>query len=497
MFVIDDALILAFEAAAAEAATAAAAEAAATAAATEAATAAAAEAATTAASEAAAANAAQTGASTYGATYGTLSPAQADYLAASQASAGPGIAPGVQSAGSSPNIDFKAVDSIANNAANSAPSATTGFTGAGFKSPPATTNALYSLTGPSAAPGGITSLPTTTPPSAMGQWWNSLSPFEKGMAAFTGTTALSKLGMFGGGGGSYSPQPYSGPLSNYGLSPDFQGRVTDPTQFQYTPRRYAEGGIASVPSYAKGGNLSDAMQYYKMMTAQTDNISENRRAPSAGIDTGIYYDTDPDTQRLDALTAAQIRQAKINKRMGIQGQGMARPQAMGQVNLAAMGTKPRREEQYQDMSAAQGGIMQAYVGGGPVEDMSMSNVYDMQNARGGVSDMGIDNSTGMQRMAGGGISSLGGYAAGGNPRLLKGPGDGMSDNIPAMIGNRQPARLADGEFVIPADVVSHLGNGSTDAGAKKLHQMMNNVRKARTGNSKQGKQINPNKYMPK
>jgi len=94
-------------------------------------------------------------------------------------------------------------------------------------------------------------------------------------------------------------------------------------------------------------------------------------------------------------------------------------------------------------------------------------------------------------------SNLGGYAAGGNPRLLKGPGDGMSDNIPATINGRQPARLADGEFVIPADVVSHLGNGSTEAGAKHLHAMMDKVRKARTGNPKQGKQINPKKYMPK
>ena len=93
-------------------------------------------------------------------------------------------------------------------------------------------------------------------------------------------------------------------------------------------------------------------------------------------------------------------------------------------------------------------------------------------------------------------SSLGGYATGGAPRLLKGPGDGMSDNIPAVIANKQPARLADGEFVIPADVVSHLGNGSTDAGAKHLHTMMSNVRKARTGNPKQGKQIDPTKFLP-
>ena len=80
--------------------------------------------------------------------------------------------------------------------------------------------------------------------------------------------------------------------------------------------------------------------------------------------------------------------------------------------------------------------------------------------------------------------------------MLKGPGDGMSDSIPASIGNKQPARLADGEFVVPADVVSHLGNGSTDAGAKQLYSMMNKVRKARTGNPKQGRQINADKYLP-
>ena len=101
-------------------------------------------------------------------------------------------------------------------------------------------------------------------------------------------------------------------------------------------------------------------------------------------------------------------------------------------------------------------------------------------------------------MAEGGIAgyNLGGYASGGNPRLLKGPGDGMSDNIPATIGGRQPARLADGEFVVPADVVSHLGNGSTDAGAKHLYNMMDKVRKARTGTKKQGKQIKPRKFLP-
>ena len=95
---------------------------------------------------------------------------------------------------------------------------------------------------------------------------------------------------------------------------------------------------------------------------------------------------------------------------------------------------------------------------------------------------------------GGETYNLGSYSDGG--RLLKGPGDGMSDNIPARIGKHQPARLAEGEFVVPADVVSHLGNGSTDAGAKRLYSMMDKVRKARTGNHKQGKQIKAEKYLP-
>jgi len=99
----------------------------------------------------------------------------------------------------------------------------------------------------------------------------------------------------------------------------------------------------------------------------------------------------------------------------------------------------------------------------------------------------------MSDMARGGIADLGSYSDGG--RMLKGPGDGMSDNIPATIAGKRPARLADGEFVIPADVVSPLGNGSSDAGAKQLYAMMDKVRKARTGRKAQGREINPRQYM--
>jgi hypothetical protein len=111
---------------------------------------------------------------------------------------------------------------------------------------------------------------------------------------------------------------------------------------------------------------------------------------------------------------------------------------------------------------------------------------DLKYARGGIA--------GLNAFAAGGRGHLGSYSDG--ARVLKGPGDGMSDSIPATIEGKQPARLADSEFVIPADVVSHLGNGSSDAGAKKLYTMMDRVRKARTGKVKQASRINPNKYLP-
>jgi hypothetical protein len=96
-------------------------------------------------------------------------------------------------------------------------------------------------------------------------------------------------------------------------------------------------------------------------------------------------------------------------------------------------------------------------------------------------------------------SNLGSYSAGGRGRLLRGPGDGVSDSIPAVIGNKQPARLADGEFVIPARIVSELGNGSTEAGAKQLYAMMDRIQNARsktTGKKQVAKNTKAHKLMP-
>jgi hypothetical protein len=161
-----------------------------------------------------------------------------------------------------------------------------------------------------------------------------------------------------------------------------------------------------------------------------------------------------------------------------------------------------------------------FASGGPIEAMSDANAvgantgYPMadiskgayatpyqtpisRNVIGGTSDTGVNPMTGEMQFARGGLSDLGDYSDGG--RLLRGPGDGVSDSIPAQIGKKQPARLADGEFVIPARIVSELGNGSTEAGARKLYAMMNRVQKARgktVGKGKVAKNSRADRHLP-
>jgi hypothetical protein len=134
-----------------------------------------------------------------------------------------------------------------------------------------------------------------------------------------------------------------------------------------------------------------------------------------------------------------------------------------------------------------GGFSDAYAPGGAIKKRSLKGepYYKFADSRRDSSmEAAID-----QNFAKGGLGAL-------PPRFLSGGGDGMSDSIKARIGGVQEARLADGEFVVPADVVSHLGNGSSKAGAKKLYAMMDKIRKARTGRKSQAPEVNARKYMP-
>jgi len=133
----------------------------------------------------------------------------------------------------------------------------------------------------------------------------------------------------------------------------------------------------------------------------------------------------------------------------------------------------------------------------PVEKVADTSVTGQNDGGGGGGDMA---NGGLAAMARGGMAqqfNLGDYSDGG--RLLRGPGDGVSDSIPASIGNKRPARLADGEFVVPARIVSELGNGSTEAGARKLYAMMDRVQSARRGTVGRGrvaKNSRADKHLP-
>lgn len=114
---------------------------------------------------------------------------------------------------------------------------------------------------------------------------------------------------------------------------------------------------------------------------------------------------------------------------------------------------------------------QSYGGGDSTNASSADSTASDNSGVGGYARGGI------AALVNGGVSHLGDYSDGG--RLLRGPGDGVSDDIPATIGDKRPARLADGEFVVPARIVSELGNGSTEAGARQLYAMMDRIQKAR------------------
>jgi hypothetical protein len=255
------------------------------------------------------------------------------------------------------------------------------------------------------------------------------------------------------------PEVKEEPSSGKYISKDFQAYVPQRPDPYYRPLGLgyaAEGGVMPDDlSYAVGGQV-DPMQRmpngglaaiqgvrdgYSPMTTTDGNIPQfsgggrTLSPKEVEIKSGIFKDTNPNTANLGAADAAEYYTKTAAKKNKV-------PYAkMPKTNVESLGE----------------------IEVGPVKRAAMGG-------------------------------SIGGYSDGG--RMLKGPGDGMSDSIPGVIGNKQPARLADGEFVVPADVVSHLGNGSTDAGAKRLYAMMDKVRKARTGTKKQGKQIKPEKYMP-
>ena len=282
---------------------------------------------------------------------------------------------------------------------------------------------------------------------------------------------------------------------------------TEPSTSEYTPiyepQAYAASG--GLMSYAVGGpveqmsamNAVGGNQMYPMANLQTPMYSNpmmqrpqatNVIAPSA--DAGVNtYTGEPRFAEGGDVPAVEKLEARNRKLLGIKtpqeieedferGQDVMRREGFGIVTDSDVDTRRK--------SPAAAAITQLKkIGkrtGASVSDMPKSEIID----------------TDVFHAARGGITyGLGGYSDGG--RLLRGPGDGVSDSIPASIGNRQPARLADGEFVVPARIVSELGNGSTEAGARKLYAMMERVqasRKKSIGKKKVAVNSKADKHLP-
>ena len=284
---------------------------------------------------------------------------------------------------------------------------------------------------------------------------------EQGMLGKTGLLALPAAGLLDT---EEEPlpgaDPYVSPLKR--ISPNFKAYQAPQPNPYYKAKypTYADGGPVERMSQMntainpQGGlypqGMVDKTQYamptQRPTSMEVIDAGAQSMFASGGItqqaylpkgDAGRFVDSDANTRGLSALDAAQYRLKKLGSRSGIK---MAEMPKTGIKGL-----------------------------GGDFSDMA----------------------------AAGGVAHLGDYSDGG--RLLRGPGDGVSDNIPATIGNKQPARLADGEFVVPARIVSELGNGSTEAGAKRLYAMMDRVQNARkktVGKGKIAKDSKSSKYLP-
>lgn len=307
----------------------------------------------------------------------------------------------------------------------------------------------------------------------------------------------------------------------YAVSPSMDSSERMYFNDQYVagePYKAAEGGIAA--AYAMGGPVEQmaAMNSvgmntgYPMARLQTPMYANpamqapeatNVIAPSADAGVGAYsgeprfaeggeakteggykYSYDPQTMQFTQLGVPTIVPSRgvIGGAMGMSGVGYAAPtpqpvknsgsKISGGIATPAMGPMQSQQAAPVNIPAYQS----------PEQQLGLTDFYNMMNQRlAGYGGYG-------GYAAGGGVGgepNLGGYSDGG--RLLKGPGDGVSDSIPASIGNRQPARLADGEFVVPARIVSELGNGSTEAGARKLYAMMDRVQKSRRKSVGKGK----------
>lgn len=332
------------------------------------------------------------------------------------------------------------------------------------------------------------------------------------------------------------------PMQSYGLGglntvQNMSDRNMMETLMANGGQRFAAGGISNIPRMAAGGvpkytydpitgkytqidgvtaASSDVPKYtYDPVTQKYTLVTDNNPLSNAVTKDsgGGGGDNTPTRTPFDDLTidqrAAYFAQNPLESKIAsFLGQGFKDYTALGQIasrmdpigfgermaSLRGVGLGPDGQMARNNMVAEANSRLgntpvnlglpdyPTYTGDQP-GDYDGQGVSSSDFGGGSVDSAGRDSygtplaQGGLAALAQGGMSNLGDYSDGG--RLLRGPGDGVSDSIPATIANKQPARLADGEFVVPARIVSELGNGSTEAGARKLYQMLARVQNAR------------------
>ena len=335
-------------------------------------------------------------------------------------------------------------------------------------------------------------------------------------------------------------------------SPHYQATYPNYVQNPYQPTMAASGGLMDIPKYsgADYGSMvtgANEMQQGLAQATSPQQLSElQKELIAAGQESsknGVYNLSDIEYAKLNPTNVMKSHKIAIAK--GIQPVGaLGDYETTPAAQAAAAAQADIEKASQQQTSAKEGGLMamasggstdhvyhpqyqnyaqqqyQPQVSGGipvptrgaaiPSQGYAMDplkmqgspayNAYQaaQQAESQRIADYAAQNfgvaSGGVSGYANGGLSNLGGYSDGGH--LLKGPGDGVSDGIPAVIGGKQPARLADGEFVIPARIVSELGNGSTDAGAKRLYAMMDRIKHARKKSKDIAADTKAYKYLP-
>jgi hypothetical protein len=368
-----------------------------------------------------------------------------------------------------------------------------------------------------------------------GSWQGFKDAFidpKTGTGALTDFGAATKIAMPVGGailGGLEPSDLYGEPID---MAAAKQKEKYDPTRSLNLSgdtglRLYAEGGTIQ-PSITTGGirdlygssdNQTQALSSDGFGLGRLSNLANQQAMTTAktlGYAMGgpISFADGGDSNKEDAMGLPSLSpdmsmnpSAEVNNAAMLQNvmgamqpmqnmQGntlMAQGQTPAQTNdslIAKVTANLKSDPNYQPTNPIEASIVKQLKGTDPL-DISQQGLGSIAPSQPMAPSYNPSVAMGPTYFAG--MNAPRGMAKGG---YLNGQGDGMSDSIPATIEGKQPARLADGEFVVPADVVSHIGNGSSKAGSQRLYSMLDRVRKARTGHTKQGKEIKPEKYMP-